>query len=270
MRSYKYYLFDIDRTLWAFDANAKSALFYLIDRFDLKNKIGMEDKEEFFTRYEEINTVLWQRYERGEITKETLRAQRFHDTFLLYCKENGKEETFGTTLAEQQKNIRAFGETFGEAYLQQMPLETKLEPGADLVLKTLKERGCRVAVVSNGFKEVQYRKLRNSNIIQYIDAFLISEEVGIHKPCPVIFKRAVEALCGAEAYLNPEQRREIKRQTLMVGDDFTNDIEGAQVFGIDQFYYNPYHKPCEGGPTYESDNLMELIDLSPVSTSQAI
>ena len=45
----------------------------------------------------------------------------------------------------------------------------------------------------------------------------------------------------------------------MVGDDFTNDIEGAQIYGIDQFYYNPYHKPCDGGPTYESDNLIDLI-----------
>ena len=45
----------------------------------------------------------------------------------------------------------------------------------------------------------------------------------------------------------------------MVGDDFENDIEGAQIFGIDQFYYNPKHKPCDGGPTYESDNLIDLL-----------
>ncbi len=70
---------------------------------------------------------------------------------------------------------------------------------------------------------------------------------------------ALSALCGEENYNNAELRSSIKSQALMIGDDFTNDIEGAQVFGIDQFYYNPKHKPCDGGPTYESDNLLELI-----------
>ena len=46
----------------------------------------------------------------------------------------------------------------------------------------------------------------------------------------------------------------------MVGDDFPNDIEGAQIFGIDQFYYNPYNKPCDGGPTYHSSDLKDLLN----------
>lgn len=259
VKEYKYYLFDIDRTLWAFDLNAKNAIFYLIDEFNLAEKIGVHDKELFFKRYEDINKVLWQRYERGEITKERLRSQRFQETFLIFCIENGKQVNFGENVQEQQKNISAFSERFGEAYLERMIYETALEPNAREVLETLKARGCRIAVISNGFKEVQYRKMRNSGIIGYIDAFFISEEVGIHKPCPIIFKRALEALCGADEYANREKRPEIKSQALMVGDDFTNDIEGAQIFGIDQFYYNPYHKPCDGGPTYESDNLIDLI-----------
>ena len=69
VKEYKYYLFDIDRTLWAFDLNAKNAIFYLIDKFNLAERIGVTDKELFFKRYEDINKVLWQRYERGEITK---------------------------------------------------------------------------------------------------------------------------------------------------------------------------------------------------------
>ncbi len=259
VKEYKYYLFDIDRTLWNFDLNAKNAIFRLMDRHNLAARIGAEDKELFFKRYEEINKVLWQRYERGEICKEELRSQRFHDTFLIFCKENGKFSEFGTSAEEQEKNIREFSEEFGKEYLEQMIHETELEPNAREVLVELKRRGCRIAVISNGFKEVQYRKLRNSNIIQYIDAFFISEEVGVHKPSPIIFRMALSALCGEENYNNTELRSQIKAETLMVGDDFANDIEGAQIFGIDQFYYNPYHKPCDGGPTYESDNLIDLL-----------
>ncbi|MBR4882540.1 MAG: HAD-IA family hydrolase, partial [Bacteroidales bacterium] len=249
----------IDRTLWDFDLNAKNAIFHLIDEYNLQEKIGATDKELFFERYEQINIGLWQRYEQGIITKETLRSQRFHDTFLIFCKENGKFSAFGQNEAEQIENIKKFSEEFGNQYLEQMIVERELEPGAKEVLHTLKERGCKIAVISNGFKEVQYRKLRNSGIIGYIDAFFISEEVGVHKPSPIIFRMALQALCGEENYNNAELRAKIKSQALMVGDDFTNDIEGAQVFGIDQFYYNPKHKPCDGGPTYESDNLLELI-----------
>ncbi len=259
MKEYKYYLFDIDRTLWAFDLNAKSAIFKLIDTFGLKEKIGVADKELFFKRYEQINHGLWHRYESGEITKEILRSQRFSDTFLIFCQENDRFSQFGSTRQEQLEKIHNFSVVFGNAYLEQMILETELELNARLVLQTLKERGCKIAVVSNGFKEVQYRKLRNSHIIEYIDAFMISEEIGIHKPSPIIFEKALVALCGKELYSKRENRAILRSQTIMVGDDFTNDIEGAQVFGIDQFYYNPYHKPCDGGPTYESDNLIDLI-----------
>lgn len=258
-KEYKYYLFDIDRTLWNFDLNAKNAIFRLIDRYNLAERIGVKDKELFFSRYEEINKVLWQRYECGEICKEELRSQRFHYTFLIFCKENGKLPEFGTSQREQEQEIKSFSEEFGKEYLEQMIYETALEPNADKVLAELKKRGCRIAVISNGFKEVQYRKLRNSNIMQYIDACFISEEVGVHKPSPIIFRKALSALCGEENYNNPALRHRIKSETLMVGDDFTNDIEGAQIFGIDQFYYNPYHRPCDGGPTYESDNLIDLL-----------
>ena len=110
VKEYKYYLFDIDRTLWAFDLNAKNAIFYLIDKFNLAERIGVTDKELFFKRYEDINKVLWQRYERGEITKEKLRSQRFQETFMLFCLENGKESSFGHNTAEQQKNITAFSD----------------------------------------------------------------------------------------------------------------------------------------------------------------
>ena len=155
VKEYKYYLFDIDRTLWAFDLNAKNAIFYLIDEFSLAEKIGVKDKDLFFKRYEEINKILWQRYERGEITKETLRSLRFRETFIIFCRENNRYSEFGSTTQEQEANITSFSQTFGEAYLERMIYETALEPNAREVLDTLKKRGCKIAVISNGFKEVQ-------------------------------------------------------------------------------------------------------------------
>ena len=94
-------------------------------------------------------------------------------------------------------------------------------------------------------------------IHKYVDAVIVSEEVGAMKPSPVIFRKALEAICGEEVYKkSPSLARS---RAIMVGDDFANDIEGAQIFGIDQFYYNPYNRPCDGGPTYESCNLTDLL-----------
>lgn len=108
-----------------------------------------------------------------------------------------------------------------------------------------------MAIISNGFKEVQYKKLSNSGIVHFFDAILISEEEGVHKPSPIIFKRALNSING------------IKSSAIMVGDDFTNDIEGAMIFGIDQFFYNYKGIDCDGGPTYNSRDLRDLITYSP-------
>ena len=77
MKNYKYFLFDLDRTLWDFDKNAKTALFKLVDSQRLGELFGVTDKEEFFQKYEVINQNLWRQYERGEVQKEELRCNRF-------------------------------------------------------------------------------------------------------------------------------------------------------------------------------------------------
>lgn len=251
MYKYKYYLFDLDRTLWDFDKNAKSAIFKLIDKYSLSDLFGIHNKDEFFKRYEEINHRLWSDYETGKITKEYLRSARFHQVFTTYLNNN--------IACTNDKKLMELSIEFGEAYLTQMTYETELEPHVAEILSTLKNAGAKIAVVTNGFKEVQYRKLRNSNIHGYIDAVIISEEVGVHKPNPQIFQKALEAICPPTEYAS--QRTMIKQATIMIGDDFANDIEGAQIFGIDQFYYNPHHKPCDGGPTYESATLRDLLHI---------
>ena len=256
MKRYTYYLFDIDRTLWAFDSNSKRVIFSLLDFYDLHRRLHVFSKEEFFRRYDSVNRLLWQQYEAGLLSKEQLRISRFYETFVKYVEEGGE-------MADEfsdREMLLDFSSRFSENYLYRMPYEKELEPGAYKVLAELRRRGCKIAAVSNGFKEIQYGKLGNSGILDFMDAVIISEEVGAHKPSPFIFRAALEALCGKEACADKQNRDIIKSQTIMVGDDFANDIEGAQIFGIDQFYYNPCHRACDGGPTYESDSLLSLLD----------
>ncbi|MEA5006555.1 MAG: YjjG family noncanonical pyrimidine nucleotidase [Rikenellaceae bacterium] len=228
-KKYKYFLFDLDRTLWNFDLNARTNISRLIDKYSLQ--VG--DKVVFYDNYDEINHILWSQYEKGIISKETLRVERFHQTLLRYGIDN-------VDLAK----------VFGEDYLDTMPDQTALMPYAMEVLIELKKRGGIFALVSNGFKEVQYRKLQNSGIADFFNAVMISEEQGVHKPSPILFKRALEAIGGE------------KNETLMIGDDFANDIEGAMIFGIDQFFYNYKSIPCDGEPTYNSNDLRDLLTIT--------
>ena len=253
---YKYFLFDLDRTLWDFDKNAKSALFKLVDSQRLSHLFGVDDKEEFFQRYEVINQGLWKQYERGEILKEELRCNRFQFTLqeILDTTPQGSLPAHSFT----QEELHNFSLAFGERYLQFMSMETTLIEGAEQVLSFIKEKGGKVAIISNGFTGVQYRKLNTTPLHKYVDAVITSEEAGIMKPSPLIFRKALEAICGEEYYKKAPSRA--RNEAIMVGDDFDNDIEGAQIFGIDQFYFNPYNKECDGGPTYESASLADLLE----------
>ncbi len=255
-KNYKYFLFDLDRTLWDFDKNAKSALFKLVDSQKLPQLFGVTDKEEFFQRYEEINQALWKQYERGEILKEELRCNRFLFTLQDILAKAPADSLQAHSFTPEQ--LHRFALEFGEKYLEFMAMETSLIPGAEEVLETIKSQGGKIAVISNGFKGVQYRKMNTTCIHKYVDAVVVSEEVGAMKPSPVIFRKALEAICGEEYYKNAPSRA--RNEAIMVGDDFPNDIEGAQIFGIDQFYYNPYNKPCDGGPTYHSSDLKDLLN----------
>lgn len=245
MRQYRYFLIDIDRTLWDFDTNSEHAIWHLIDRHPhldsaIRDIEGEESdyKHTFFEKYDILNHKLWAQYENGEITKDTLRWLRFHVAFKLYGIEDEN-----------------FAKQFGEEYLQQMICEKELIPGAKEMLARIESLGGKMAVLSNGFKEVQYHKLERSGIRGYFSDIVISEEVGYQKPDPNIFRIALERLCGFTVDQNPQGWEEAKSLTLMIGDDPANDIEGAKSFGIDQFYFNPNNK-FSPGATYESKELV--------------
>ena len=231
MKKYRCFLFDLDRTLWDFEANAHNTVIELLSHFRLHDYIP--DFEQFYNRYTQHNLRLWEQYEKGEITQAVLRTLRFEVTL----------RDFGIDDPELAR-------TFGAAYLETLPDKTTLMPHAQEVLEYLYQKDCSMGIISNGFKEVQIRKLEKSNIRRFFSRIFISEEIGIHKPHPEIFRAAVTAFNAK------------KSDCLMVGDDFAKDIEGAQVFGIDQFFYNPHHIPCAGGPTYESDTLLDLMKMA--------
>src|SRR5690606_36757959 len=77
----KHLFFDLDHTIWDFDKNATETLLELYEQHRLA-ELGLCSADEFILRYTENNQLLWAKYHLGQITKETLRAERFHKTFI--------------------------------------------------------------------------------------------------------------------------------------------------------------------------------------------
>lgn len=182
--------------MWDFEKNSREALKQLFYEAYLNEKID-SDFETFINVYETINHQLWHQYHLHQTTKEELRYQRFHQTFLHFNYQN-------INLAH----------TWADDYLKISPYKTHLIDGTLDVLNYLHER-YQLHIITNGFKEVQDIKLKESNLKQYFKKVIISEEHGFHKPDIQIFNLAQQL-----ANTN-------KDECVMIGDNFDTDIKGA-------------------------------------------
>jgi putative hydrolase of the HAD superfamily len=225
----KHIFFDLDHTIWDFDRNAKETLLELYEIHQLKS-LGIHSATEFIDRYTENNHQLWAKYHLGEISKETLRAERFSKTFIeLGIKPN---------LIPQQ---------FEDDYVRMGPTRTNLFDGAANVLSYLQQK-YTLHIISNGFKETTLIKMRVSNLNSYFTNVIISEDVGVNKPNPTIFQYA---LAKAKAK---------KEESIMIGDSLEADIRGAQNFGIRAIYFNPLNIPQPSDVKWQINHLNELLN----------
>lgn len=223
----KHVFFDLDRTLWDFEKNSETALVQIYEELNLGDHIVSFDS--FFKIYKEVNSDWWNLYRYGKVKKEELRVGRFLDTLR-------KLDVESVDLATQ----------LGERYVQVSPYQTHLFPNTIETLKELKDNDHILHIITNGFKEVQFIKLENSNLIHYFDDILCSEEVGVNKPDPAVFK---SALARTKAKAN---------QSIMIGDDFEADVLGAERVGIEAVLFDPHEHFTENNEVKKIKSLKEV------------
>jgi putative hydrolase of the HAD superfamily len=136
---------------------------------------------------------------------------------------------------------------FAEAYLKIVPKHCALMPNAREVLEFLKPNH-KLYIITNGFKELQYRKLRNSDIEHFFDKVFISETVGYQKPHLSFFEHILEET-GAK-----------KEECLIIGDDMKTDIQGAKNIGIACVLYNPINEN-DLEPDFRIESLLEMKNI---------
>ncbi|MBT3386023.1 MAG: noncanonical pyrimidine nucleotidase, YjjG family [Prolixibacteraceae bacterium] len=214
-KKYKHIFFDLDNTLWDFKINSFFALEKTYLNFIGENKNVLF--EDFNNVYNFHNTKLWKGYREKTISKKELVKKRFQNTF-------------------DELKLGGFDPvSFNSFYLDEMSKQTHLITGSLDLLNYLKSKKYVMSIITNGFREVQYKKLENSGLKPYFQKMFISEVVKTPKPGVEIFEHAIKSVNAK------------KSESLMIGDDWEVDVIGAAGFGIDSVFFTP--------EPYESENI---------------
>lgn len=203
---------DLDDTLIDFKTNSRSALTRLFAVRRLDRWFG--SAEAWIEAYEHHNKALWGEYAAGSIERDFLRMERFRRPL--------------TDAGISDAEARTMSEAFDTEYLDYLAAEKELMPGAIHLLDTLRRHGVKIGVLSNGFADVQYRKIRSAGLDTYIDLTVLSDDIGINKPDVRLFEYAMQRSGDVE----PSHH-------LMIGDNPTTDIGGAVGAGWQAILYSP-------------------------------
>jgi len=224
MQRYQWLLFDADGTLFDYEKAESSALRQALRMMDVSFEPA------YLAAYQRINQALWHEVESGKLAPAELKLRR--------------SEQFLLTIGAAYSPI-----TFSANYLECLAGCSDLVAGAEEVLRALHEK-YRIAILTNGLQAVQRGRLARSRIRQQIAEMIISEEIGYAKPAREFFDIAF-------AQMGHPSRRE----TLMIGDGWVSDIQGALQYGIDACWYNPGGKtrPAGSASIHEIASLRELV-----------
>lgn len=227
----KWVWMDLDDTLIDFRRNSRVALGRLYTAENLC--VWYPTADEWIESYEKVNKPLWKRYSAGEITVGRLRLDRF----LIPLLEGGMEEDEALTRARR----------YDTYYLDLLAEEKAVLPGAHEVLRELREMGYGIGILSNGFSEVQHRKIASAGLDGLVDTVVLSDDIGVTKPDIRLYEYAMRRVGSARS-----------SEHLMVGDNLDTDIQGAINAGWQAVYFSP-SRP-QDSPTVVSD-LRELPTL---------
>ena len=226
--AYKHLFFDLDHTLWDFDANAKATLAEIYLFFELEAK-GVTPFADFYKHYLHHNEILWDRYHKGFISSEELKWKRMWRTMLEF--NIGSEQ-----LARDMSN----------RFLEILPTKTLLFPHTIEILDYLTAKGYHLHLITNGFEKTQWSKINNSGLSHYFTHMITSEASNSLKPKKAIFDYALNKAGATLA------------ESIMLGDNLDADIQGAINAGMDCIFVNHIKAVTEIKSTFTIEHFKEL------------
>ncbi len=224
---------DLDDTIWDFTANSHVSLEIMYRDLDIARIYP--DYDAFSSAYYAKNSELWALYHHGKIEKDFLIIERY--AHLL--------RTIGYNDIDNR-----LAQRMNEYYLDTLAQQTQLVPYAIELLDYLTRRGYNLYILSNGFIEVQHKKLQSAGIEDYFERMVLSDEIGINKPDRRLFDYALEVTHSQAT------------DTLMIGDNYDADILGAMQAGWGQIYFDRNHRGITAQePQHTVHSLKEVMDI---------
>lgn len=224
MTTVKHLFFDLDHTLWDFEKNSALTFekIFKIHKIDINIEVFLE-------KYVPLNVQFWKLYREEKITKEELRYQRLKTSF----------DEVGYYVSDEKIDMLA------NEYINYLSTFSNVFEGTFEILEYLKPK-YQLHIITNGFKEIQYKKLTVSKLLPYFNKIITSESVGVKKPNPKIFEHAL-------LVANTK-----KDEVIMIGDSIEADIEGALNFGVKAIHCNFESKQIHNQNFISIYNLMQL------------
>jgi putative hydrolase of the HAD superfamily len=204
----KHLFFDLDHTLWDFERNAEECIKEIFE--ERAAKIPSEVKfVEFYAAFSVLNQAMWAQLDAKEITHEYLRTHRFKNSF----------EKIGVEIDLD------LSKEFDLHFLEKLPTKGHVIEGALGLLESLKEK-FNLHMITNGYLEIQTRKMQNANILHYFEHIVTYDNANSRKPEKQMY---LHALTLANA--GPDE-------SLMIGDSYVADVQGAVNAGLKAIHFD--------------------------------
>ena len=229
---YKDLFIDFDDTLYDTYGNSVISLCETYEAYHLDRYFATP--QVFYDAYWAANIDLWTRYSKGEITRPYLIVERFRRPLSV---GEGLDVTEQLCLE------------MSDRFLDFCSSKSGVVEGAHQLMDYLKRKGYRMHLCSNGFHEVQYKKLTACGLKDYFDTVVLSEDAGFNKPSKQFFDYALK-VSGAH-----------KETTIMIGDNLQTDIVGAHDAGFDTILFNRWGVAPSLVPTHIVATLREIMDI---------
>lgn len=216
--------FDLDHTLWDFEKNSDLAF----QKVFKKQNITL-DLNRFLEVYKPLNYQFWKLYREEKVTKEELRYGRLKNTFD----------------AVHYEISDALIDVIAVEYITFLPDFNHLFEDTFEILDYLKGK-YQLHIITNGFDEIQTKKMESSNILHYFNQVITSDSVGVKKPSPKVFEFALNAANAKNV------------NSIMIGDSIEADIEGALNVGMHAIHFNFEGENLENNSFPSITSLLEI------------
>lgn len=229
---YKALLTDLDDTLTKSNKIYNVALEYAA-KF-LSDKYGLNDRK-FYELAKEKYVV---------ISRNFPTVHTRHSRILVFRQvlDEIMDSKYDLSLLPEVEDI------YWEYFLRHIEVYDQVIP----TLAKIKDAGIKIAIVSDGDLSMRIRKVQAVGLLPYVDEIVASEEVIFEKPFSAIFTLALSKLA-----VDPPH-------AVMLGNNYKNDIRGAQMVGIRAGIFDPARDGnVEGqdGSTIEDFKITEFSQL---------